>query len=275
MPRRGPKSDFGDYCPVTYCKSGFLVKGKADFESFIFGKSFRFAGEKEQEEFKFNPVAYLDKVSIPLPPPEPKIMLVGCKGAGVTTQIDKLCKKFKISSLDMKAEFLKLMTEEKNKRKRSRLLARGFKEPEPRDEEAEEEPPVDEEIENDPPEFLETINKHYEELFQRIMPSAKPIVMDGHWTTMPEDFEVNLADTLVEARRTPEVCIILRCKEQSTFDRRIDDAEIKKEYDIDCKKRAEEMKAALEKDRAEKLAEVEAENKNPDDMPEDDEGRKS
>lgn len=58
-PRRGPKSDFGDYCPVTYCKSGYLVKGKSDFESFVFGKSYRFAGEKEQEEFKFNPNAYL------------------------------------------------------------------------------------------------------------------------------------------------------------------------------------------------------------------------
>jgi adenylate/nucleoside-diphosphate kinase len=68
-PKRGPKSDFGDYCPVTYVNSGFLVKGKSDFESFIFGKSFRFSGEKEQEEFKFNPNAYLSKVTIPLTPP--------------------------------------------------------------------------------------------------------------------------------------------------------------------------------------------------------------
>jgi hypothetical protein len=34
------------------------------------------------------------------------------------------------------------------------------------------------------------------------------------------------------------------------------------------------MKAAYEKDHAEKLAEVTAENKNPDDMPDDDEARK-
>lgn len=81
---------------MTYCNSGFLVKGKPDYESFIFGKSFRFAGEKEQEEFKFNPDAYLNKVQIPLPAPEPKIMLVGMKGSGVTTQIEKLCRKFKI-----------------------------------------------------------------------------------------------------------------------------------------------------------------------------------
>jgi hypothetical protein len=33
----------------------------------------------------------------------------------------------------MKEEFLKLMNAEKEKRKRARLLARGFKEPEPVD----------------------------------------------------------------------------------------------------------------------------------------------
>lgn len=276
IPRRGPRSDFGDYCPVTYVKSGFLVKGKPDFESFLFGKSYRFAGEKEQEEFKFNPDFYLNKVTIPLPAPEPKIMIVGLKGAGVTTQIEKLCKKFKINSLDMKAEFLTLMNAEKEKRKRSRLLARGFKEPEPVDDpDAEQEPVVDEEIENDPPEFVENINKHYEELCQRIIPSSSALVMDGHWTTMPEDFEVNLADTLIEARRTPEVVIMLKCKEANTFLRRIDDNQIRLEYEADCKKRQEEMKAAYDKDRAEKEAEVIAENKNPDDMPEDDENRKS
>ena len=93
-------------------------------------------------------------------------MIVGLKGSGVTVQIEKLCKKFKIDQLNMKNEFLNLMTQEKNKRKRARLLARGFKEPEVRDEEdADAEPFVDEEIEQDPPEFLDQINKHYEEIF--------------------------------------------------------------------------------------------------------------
>lgn len=156
-PRRGPKSDFGDYCPVTYVNSGFLVKGKSDFESFVFGKSYRFAGEKEQEEFKFNPTAFLSKVTIPLTPPQPKIMVIGMKGAGVTTQISLLAKKFKIDSLELKSAFLSLMKSEKQKRKRARLLARGFKEPAPvEDEEAEPEP--DAEIEDDPAEFVETIN---------------------------------------------------------------------------------------------------------------------
>lgn len=128
-PRRGPKSDFGDYCPVTYMDSGFIVTGKADFEAFVFGKSYRFAGEKELEKFKFNPSSYLSKVKIPLPAPEPKIMIVGLKGSGVTTQIDMLAKKYKIAQCELKGKFLELLKEEKLKRRRHRLLQRGFKEP--------------------------------------------------------------------------------------------------------------------------------------------------
>lgn len=156
-----------------------------------------------------------------------------------------------------------MMKSEKNKRKRSRLLARGFKEPEPVEEADAEEgvTPVDPEIEDDPAEFVDTIAKHYEELFQTIMPSNKPSVIDGHWTTMPEDLEISLADTLIEARRTPEVVIILKCKEASTFKRCIFDDEIKKEYEADCKKRDAEIKAAFEKDREDKLKEVQEENK--------------
>jgi len=171
----------------------------------------------------------------------------------------------------MKSEFLELMKTEKNKRKRARLLARGFKEPEPVDEAEENpEPVVDEEIEQDPPEFVDAIGEHYKDLFQSIMPAAKPTVMDGHWTTMPEEVEVNLADSLVEARRTPEVVIILRCKEVSTFKRCIDDVSIKADYDRDVKARQEKDKAAFDKDRAEKLTEVEAENKQDPETPEED-----
>ena len=42
-----PKSDFGDYCPVSYLKHGFLVKGNKEFESTIQGKTYWFAGEAE------------------------------------------------------------------------------------------------------------------------------------------------------------------------------------------------------------------------------------
>ena len=42
-----PKGDFGDFCPVTYVKEGWLVKGNPELEKTIFGKTFLLAGEKE------------------------------------------------------------------------------------------------------------------------------------------------------------------------------------------------------------------------------------
>ena len=40
-----PKSDFGDYCPVTFVKEGWLVKGNPEFEVTVHGKTFSLAGE--------------------------------------------------------------------------------------------------------------------------------------------------------------------------------------------------------------------------------------
>lgn len=50
-----PKGDFGDYCPVTYVKEKWIVRGNPEMEVTINGKTYWPAGEKEQEEFKFNP----------------------------------------------------------------------------------------------------------------------------------------------------------------------------------------------------------------------------
>ena len=57
-----PKSDYGDYCPVTYVNANFLVKGSQEFESTVHGKTYWFAGEKEHEDFKFNPAKFLTNV---------------------------------------------------------------------------------------------------------------------------------------------------------------------------------------------------------------------
>lgn len=59
--RRLPKGDFGDFCPVTYVKENWLVPGlsEPDYETTILGKTFKLAGEKEVEEFKFNPGKFL------------------------------------------------------------------------------------------------------------------------------------------------------------------------------------------------------------------------
>jgi len=105
--KRLSKSDFGDYCPVTYVKHGFIVKGQAELESFLYGKTYRFATEEDKKEFEFNPTLFLQGINSPLTPPPPKIMIIGLKGSGVSTQIKMLCDKFKIDSLDLMTEFLK------------------------------------------------------------------------------------------------------------------------------------------------------------------------
>lgn len=84
-------------------------------------------------------------------------MLVGMKGSGVTTQIEKLCDKFKIDSLKLLPAYLEALQTEKNKRERTRLLARGFR-PLPEAEEGEEEP-VDPEIVEDPEDFDRAVHE--------------------------------------------------------------------------------------------------------------------
>lgn len=62
---RLPRSDFGDYCPVTFVDDGYLVKGQVDDEGgepcelYVHGKRYFFAGTKEMEAFKKNPSKYM------------------------------------------------------------------------------------------------------------------------------------------------------------------------------------------------------------------------
>ena len=79
-------------------------------------------------------------------------MVMGHRGAGTTTIIRMLCEKFKLDEFELKNEYLKKLKEEKEKRKRARLLNRGFRPPPPPEEEGGESPP-DPEIEDDPEDF--------------------------------------------------------------------------------------------------------------------------
>ena len=120
--RRIPRSDFGDYCPVTYVDSQFLVKGSEERELFVHGKRYLFSGEEELEKFKFDPSKYMvvqeNGVPLPLAPPPPKIMVTGVKCSGVTTQIDMICSKYKLDKLELFAEYKKLDGEELKARQR-------------------------------------------------------------------------------------------------------------------------------------------------------------
>lgn len=166
-----PRSDFGDYCPVTFVDEGFMVKGDPEKESLVFGKTYLFATEKEQEVFNKDPVKYMialtGKATLPLQAPLPKIMLIGNRGSGVTTQIKMLCDKFKLEEFELQKEFLEKIKVEKEKRQRLRLLQRGYKAM-PIDEETGL-PEADPEIIDDPAEFTDEIDLHEKRFMSEII----------------------------------------------------------------------------------------------------------
>ena len=147
----------------------------------------------------------------------------------------------------------------KEQRKRARLLARGFRPPAPVEEEGAE-PEPDAEIEDDPEDFDKT--EHEKELMKLAINTNKNLVIDGHWTSLPEEtVSVPLHELLFEARRTPEIVIVLRCKEESTLKRCIDEKAIKAKYEQIMKQRKEASEKKRDEDKIFKLAELAEENK--------------
>ena len=75
-----------------------------------------------------------------------------------------------------------------------------------------------------------------------MLDAKKGYVIDGTWANLPEDAGVamTLQDLLFESRRVPEVVVVIKCKEQNTFKRLIDEAAIKEEYERLMAKRAED-----------------------------------
>ncbi len=95
-----------------------------------------------------------------------------------------LCEKYKLEEFNLKDEFLAKLKEEKEIRKRRRLLDRGFKPLPPPEEEGMDSPP-DPEIEDDPEDFDKA--QHERDVLKMILDSSKGLVIDGTWTDLPED----------------------------------------------------------------------------------------
>ena len=156
-------------------------------------------------------------------------MILGHRGAGTSTLIRMLCEKFKLDEFELKKQYLAKLKEEKVKRQRARLLNRGFRPPPPAEEEGME-PPADPEIEEDPEDFDK--KAHEQQVIKMIFDSQKGYVIDGSWRELPEGaVEQSLQDVLLESRRVPEIIVILKCKEATTFKRVIETEKIKVEYD--------------------------------------------
>jgi hypothetical protein len=97
-------------------------------------------------------------------------------------------------------------------------------------------------------------------MMKAVIESKKGLIMDGNWTTIPEDaVSAPFMDLLKDSRRMPEMFIILRCKEETTFDRCRDDKETEKKHDDIVEKIKKEIADNTAKERAVKLGECEEE----------------
>lgn len=133
-----------------------------------------------------------------------------------------LCAKFKLEPLELMECFNKKQAETLKARQRKRLLERGFKGiPEPEDPEAE--PEVDTEIVEDPEDF----DKDAQDVkdLKDVIDSKAGLIIDGSWRPKGEDAEYQLPDLLKNARRIPEIVIILKCKEDVAIKRNLADNE--------------------------------------------------
>jgi hypothetical protein len=91
-------------------------------------------------------------------------------------------------------------------------------------------------------------------VLKSIFDSNKGYVIDGCWRDLPEGaVGQSLQDLLFESRRVPEIVVILKCKEPTTFQRIIRYDEIKAEYErqvedlrIKREQRKREARAAFE-----------------------------
>jgi hypothetical protein len=172
------------------------------------------------------------------------------------------CDKLKLEEFNLKQAYFDKLKEEKEKRKRRRLLDRGFRPPLPAEEEGME-PPPDPEIEDDPEDFDK--EGHERQVMKMIYDSSKGFIIDGSWRDIPEGaINQNLQDLLFESRRVPEIVIILKCKEQTTFQRLINHDEIKAQYDRDMEARANERARIRAEDRDKFIEGLQSIPENPD-----------
>jgi len=70
---------------VTFIEDNWLVPGNEEIESFVYGRRYRFYSEAQQKKFKRKVGFYTSKQYLKIPPP--RIMLIGMRGSGVTTQL--------------------------------------------------------------------------------------------------------------------------------------------------------------------------------------------
>ena len=109
-----------------------------------------------------------------------------------------------------------------------------------------------------------------------LLQARKGLVIDGQWKANPED-ENEIQPTapihtlLENARRMPEVVVVLNCKEEVSVARMLTDSEedLKLEFEQKMQKREEDIKKQRDEAREEKLKELEEQEHDEDMSPED------
>eukprot|EP00743_Colponemidia_sp_Colp-15_P003757 GILK01004053.1.p1 GENE.GILK01004053.1~~GILK01004053.1.p1 ORF type:complete len:1970 (+),score=455.64 GILK01004053.1:306-6215(+) len=122
------------YCPVTWKADGWLVPGSKEHVVTIRGTPFVLCGEEEVEKFSLCPSRYVPKDEPTVPPPH--VMVIGSRGAGVTTQLELLTMKYKLPTVDLETQFMLAL---KDARRKRGLRVKGESTPKAEGEEEEEE----------------------------------------------------------------------------------------------------------------------------------------
>ena len=94
-----------------------------------------------------------------------------------------------------------------------------------------------------------------------VIPVKKGLIIDGNWRPKGEDSEYAIPDLLKNARRMPEIVIVLKCKEDVSIKRHMADIEeeLKAEFERLMEEREKNRIKKREEDRATKKAEAEEE----------------
>jgi hypothetical protein len=102
----------------------------------------------------------------------------------------------------------------------------------------------DVEVEEDPDDFEKAENE--KELMRKVFDASKALVIDGNWRLPnPDDVVTPIDELLRDSLRSPEIVIHLKCSEDNTAKRIIDEDKIKIEFE----KQMEKMLSEIAKER--------------------------
>ncbi|CAG9329088.1 unnamed protein product [Blepharisma stoltei] len=242
-----PLGEYGKYDPVVMKEDKWIIPGSEEFEVQSFGKRYIFAGEAEMEKFNKNPLSYISQE--PVVVPQPHLMVFGSRGSGVNTMVSLVSQNYQVESVPLKNLYLKVIAEEQLKRRKERLLRKGFT---PKEETDEPYDPL-----NDDPEITEEAEDfnqalHEQKMMRDLLKGDKPLIINSRWFDIEEEkVSQNLIDILSESRRLPEIAFILKSSEENTIKRLLGTEGIEAEYNRIMEQRRIEKQKAKEEAREE------------------------